>query len=238
MNYIKIDLGITNTYLLHLKNGYMLIDTGYSSNYDSFVKGLKKNNIDISQIKYLFITHYHDDHAGFAAKLKEEFNIHLIVQKTSVILLSKGDSDGQEIEFPITKRVGFIFGLFSKFHNDFKYPPVIINEEDIIIDGDDKNILRSLGIPADIIFTPGHTCDSMSILCDDGVAFVGDACMNFLKFLGANYRPIYYTSLEKMYSSIERLISLGAKTIVPAHGKEYDVSRLIHMLRKKRSRIK
>lgn len=61
MNYIKIDLGITNTYLLHLKNGYMLIDTGYSSNYDSFVKGLKKNNIDISQIKYLFITHYHDD---------------------------------------------------------------------------------------------------------------------------------------------------------------------------------
>lgn len=231
MDYIKLDLGITKVYLLPINEGYILVDTGYEKDYKKFIRLLNKNSIDISQIKYLFITHYHDDHAGFAARLKKEHSIPLIVQNISAGLLSKGDSDGQEAENAITKRIEFIFNIFSIFHNGFKYPPVFIDEDDIIIDGDNKIVLRNLNLDADIIYTPGHTCDSMSIICDDGTAFVGDACMNMFNFLGANYRPIYYTNLSKMYQSIEKIISLGAKKIVPSHGKEFDVLKLLDMLK-------
>ena len=59
----------------------------------------------------------------------------------------------------------------------FKYKSC--DDNDIVINQDDNKFLRSIGVNADIIFTPGHTRDSMCVLCEDKTAFVGDAAMNF-----------------------------------------------------------
>ena len=227
--YIRLNLGITKVYLLPCSKGYLLIDTGYEADYEKFRTKLKKTGIEIDQIKYLLLTHYHDDHSGFANKLKYEFGIPLIVQKKAVPLLAQGDSGEEEGDY-ITRRMRILFSAFELFHKDFKYPPVLINDEDTLVDGDDKNILRVLGINADILYTPGHSVDSMSVLYDDGVAFVGDAAMNFLKFTGTHYRPIYYSNLEQTYKSIQKLISAGAKTILPAHGNSFSAKNLKNML--------
>ena len=229
-NCIRLDLGITKVYLLPCTNGYLLIDTGYETDYKKFRNKLEKAGIKIDQIKYLLLTHYHDDHTGFANKLKYESGIPLIVQKKSVPLLAKGDSGAEEEGQYITRRMRLLFSVFELFHKDFKYPPVLTNEDDIVVDGDNRKILRTLGIHADILFTPGHSADSMSVLCDDGVAIVGDAAMNFLKFTGTHYRPIYYSNLEQTYKSIQKLISAGAQTILPAHGNPFPVKKLKNML--------
>lgn len=228
-NYIRLNLGITKVYLLPCLNGYLLIDTGYEADYKKFRKKLKKAGIEIDQIKYLLLTHYHDDHSGFANKLKYEFGIPLIVQKKSVPLLAQGDSGEEEEGHYISGCMRLLFSVFELFHKDFKYPPVFINDADTLV-GDDQNILRALGIHADILFTPGHSADSMSVLHDDGVAFVGDAAMNFLKFTGTHYRPIYYSNLEQTYKSIQKLISAGAQTILPAHGNPFPAKKLKNML--------
>ncbi len=229
-NYIRLNLGITKVYLLPCSNGYLLIDTGYETDYKKFRKKLKRTGIEIGQIKYLLLTHYHDDHSGFANKLKYEFGIPLIVQKKSVPLLAQGDSGKEEEGYYITRCMRILFSAFELFHKDFKYPPVLVNDEDTLVDGDDQNILRVLGINADILYTPGHSADSMSVLYDEGVAFVGDAAMNFLKFTGAHYRPIYYSNLDQTYKSIQKLIAAGAKTILPAHGNPFSVKKLKSML--------
>ncbi len=228
-NYIRLNLGITKVYLLPCSNGYLLIDTGYKTDYEKFRKILNKEGVSFDQIKYLLLTHYHDDHSGFANKLKYEFNIPLIVQKNSVPLLAQGDS-GEEEGYFITQRMRHLFSIFELVHKSFKYPPVLINDADRIINGDDSQVLRSLGINADILYTPGHSVDSMSILCDDGTAFVGDAAMNYLKFTGTHYRPIYYNNLKQTYESIQKLISAGAKIIAPAHGNIFPVKKLQDML--------
>ena len=232
MTYITLDLGITKIYLLKCNGGYLLIDTGYENDYPKFIKQLKKNKITIDQIKYVLLTHYHDDHAGFASKIKKEFNIPLIVQKESVSLLSVGNSGTQEKDYPINKRIGFIFSLFMIVHKNFEYPAVIIDDNDIVINQDDNKFLRSIGVNADIIFTPGHTRDSMCVLCDDKTAFVGDAAMNFLRFAGSDYRPIFYVDLNQTYESMKKLIKAGTKTIVPAHGKPYSIDKLIKSVNK------
>lgn len=229
-NYIRLNLGITKVYLLPCTNGYLLIDTGYETDYKKFRNKLEKAGIKIDQIKYLLLTHYHDDHTGFANKLKYESGIPLIVQKKSIPLLSQGDSGAEEEGHYITRRMRLLFSFFELFHKDFKYPPVLINDDDIVIDGDDPKILQTLGIHADILFTPGHSADSMSVLCDDGVAFAGDAAMNFLKFTGTHYRPIYYSNMDQMYKSIRKLLSAGAQTIVPAHGNPFPAEKLKNML--------
>lgn len=59
----------TNCFLLKSKDGYLLIDTGFPGEYNSFLKKLTKININISDIKYLLITHCLVDHIGFAYEL-------------------------------------------------------------------------------------------------------------------------------------------------------------------------
>lgn len=231
-NYIRLNLGITKTYLLKCNDGYMLIDTGYEADYEKFRRLLSKFNIPIEEIKYLLLTHYHDDHSGFAGKLKSEFGVRLIVQRSSMPLLALGDSTEETGGTYVTKRLRILFSFFEHFHKAFKYPPVIIDKNDIVVEEDDSDLLRKLGINAKILFTPGHSEDSMSVLTDDGVCFCGDAAMNFLKFTGTHYRPIYYVNEQKMYESLKKLISNGVKTFVPAHGNPFPAAKVKKLLKK------
>ncbi len=228
--YLRLNLGITKVYLLPCSGGYLLIDTGYPSDYNTFRASLDRAGVPIKRIKYLLLTHYHDDHAGFANVLKKDYRITLIVQRQSIPLLAQGDSGKEEEGCYITRRMRLLFSLFELFHRHFTYPPVEIDSSDLIVDGDDRVILRRLGVDADILYTPGHSIDSMSVLRDDGSAFVGDAAMNFMKFAGTRYRPIYYSDLPETYRSIRKLIASGATTIMPAHGKPFPVSKLKAML--------
>lgn len=44
--------------------------------------------------------------------------------------------------------------------------------------GDGEMSLADYGIPGRILYTPGHTLESVSILLESGDAFVGDLAMN------------------------------------------------------------
>lgn len=220
----SIKLSYTNCYFLRCNEGYLLIDTSYPKDYEKFEKKLEKMGIKLSDIRYLFLTHHHDDHAGFAAKLKEQTGAKIIVHKNAITYLEQGIPE--EDAHPINKRVKFIFKLFNRFH-DFGYPPVILSENDIILNGDDHELLKKLGIDGSILYTPGHTSDHLSIVLGNGNAFVGDVAMNFLKFTGIKRRPIFAQDINIVFESWQILIDHGAKTIFPAHGKPFDVKDLI-----------
>ncbi len=65
----SLKLGWTWCYLLKCTGGYLLIDTSYPGYYAQFEKKLAEFGIATSDIKYLLLTHHHDDHASFAAEL-------------------------------------------------------------------------------------------------------------------------------------------------------------------------
>jgi len=228
---IRLNLGITKVYLIQCNNGYLLIDTGYSKDYQKFLKEMNKIVIKTDQINYLLLTHYHDDHAGFARQLKDEFNINLIVQEKSINHLKEGDSGVSEDEYPLNRRVEILMNFFMKFHKNFKFPPVTVGQNDYIVDGDDCKLLRKLGVHGDIIYTPGHTTDSMSVIMDNGDTFCGDVAMNFLRFTGIKHRPIYINSIEDVFKSWNKMLKKGAKTIYPAHGNAFPAENLLRYLK-------
>ena len=92
--------------------------------------------------------------------------------------------------------------------------------------------MRSIGIEGQILHTPGHTDDSMTLLMDDGTAFVGDLAMDILSICGCNYRPIAAKDMNTVMASWEKLINKGAKVICPAHGDPFEVDYLIAALKK------
>ena len=64
---IKLKYGNTNTFYL---NG-LLVDTDYAGTLGAFYKAMKKNGIELKDIKYVLATHYHPDHMGIIGELTE-----------------------------------------------------------------------------------------------------------------------------------------------------------------------
>ncbi|MFX0073270.1 MAG: MBL fold metallo-hydrolase [Candidatus Hermodarchaeota archaeon] len=227
-------VGFTNCYLLDCNAGYLLIDVGYPGDYENFAKKLKKKyDIETSELNYLLLTHYHDDHAGFGAELIQKNGTKLIVHENALEQLRLGASE--EEGKPLNRRIKFIMNFFERFH-EFKFPPLMPSNKDIILKGsaDNREVLRDLGIDGTIIFTPRHTKDGVSVVLSDGSIFSGDNTMNawFFNILGIKKRSIYFQDINLIFESWKRFIDLGGKKVYPAHGKPFDIKHLKKKLKK------
>ena len=224
----SLKLGFTCCYLLKCAGGYLLIDTSYHKFYRQFKKELARLGIAISSIKYLLLTHHHDDHAGFAAELIRRAECPVIAHRNAVLPLKQGKSE--DTAKALNRRVQITFKFYEvfMFHEEYTYPPLILTDRDIILEGDDKSFLKEIGIDGIILHTPGHTNtrDSISVLLSDGRAFVGDTAMNFLWWTGIHHRPIAIGDINTVYESWQKLREHGARVIYPAHGKPFPATEL------------
>ncbi len=205
----------------------MLIDTYYPGYYARFEKKLARLGIATSDIKYLLLTHHHDDHAGFAAELVRRTGCQVIAHRNAVSALEKGKYEGTAK--PVNRRIGIVMTFYSLFHRgEWDVPPLRLADRDVVIEGDNEEFLKGIGIDGVILHTPGHTNtrDSISVLLSDGSAFVGDAAMNFLRWTGVGQRPIYIEDINIVYESWRKLRERGAKVIYPAHGRPFSATKL------------
>ena len=73
--------------------GYLLIDTGYDKDYQTFKEKFHQKNIKLQELSYLLLIHHHDDHAGFVNQLRADTNLQVIAHKEAVPLLQSGKND-------------------------------------------------------------------------------------------------------------------------------------------------
>lgn len=220
----RIPLGVTNCWLLPCTEGYLLIDTCYTDTYPRFLRILRQMNISPGEIRYLLLTHHHEDHAGFAARLSQDSGCRIIAHEKALAQLAAGRS--ADTMKPLNRRTRAAYSAVSLVRKLTGYPPVQLSVNDIVIFGDNDTLLNELGIDGEILETPGHTSDSISVLLSDGSLFAGDAAMNFLKPCGSKYRPIYAENYEEVKQSWEKLKTKGARTVYPAHGTPFPSNRL------------
>ena len=221
----SLKLGFTRCYLVKCSGGYLLIDTSYSACFHSFQKHMAAIGRDIAEIKYLLLTHHHDDHAGFAAELVKNTGCRVIAHRDAIVPLRQGRSEGDGK--PFNRRVTLVFSLYALFHRECTFPPVTLDDKDIVLSGDDVGFLKSIGVDGKILHTPGHSRDSISVVLSDGSAFVGDAAMNFLRWTGIRHRPVYIEDINAVDESWRRLLEEGARVIYPTHGKPFSAEELV-----------
>ena len=75
-----------------------------------------------------------------------------------------------------------------------------------------RELLKALGIDGEIIHTPSHSEDSISLLLDDGSCFVGD--LEPLAYLTG------YDENPALKSDWEQILDRGPKRILYAHANE------------------
>ena len=73
--------------------------------------------------------------------------------------------------------------LVDRSHQ-LRFPPYFARPSDILIGGGTRVQDIGLDLDGEIVATPGHTVDSISMVLDDGDAFVGDAAANMLQWAG------------------------------------------------------
>ncbi len=226
--FVTLSPGKTNCYLIQVNNGYLLIDTGYEKDYSNFLKELDEREIEVSEINYILLTHHHDDHSGFTNNLLKETEVKIIAHEYAEALLKIGENDKTRGGGYINRRVHYLSKIYKLLNPDWDltFPPVRLRDNDILISGDNKGILRKIGIDGTILYTPGHTIDSISVLLDNGVIFCGDAAMSWPLWAGIKYCTIFITDINKFYGSWEKIIENGAKEVYPSHGKPFEIKKL------------
>lgn len=220
MNIYNVGSRIMNTYVYPIENGYVMIDTGYDTSFSKVCRKLKRLNISLNDIKYVFLTHAHDDHAGFLnTLLSKTSDLKVIVSSKSIPTLLNGKNSFN----------GGCSGLFSLvFCNIMKligrgkheFPPVekqYLNRF-IKIDNDNKIALETI-LKGKILFTPGHTSDSISLMLSNGIIFSGDATMNGLPSI--NNITIWIENKKEYIQSWDTIISQKSHYIYPSHGKPF-----------------
>lgn len=216
---MKITYNSTNYYLEPCGNGFLLIDAGWHGKVEKFKNGLKMLGVKPDEIKYILLTHHHHDHVAIVQELKTITNAKLIVHKNQIPYLERGVTNTVDIKQ--YNRVLRLIDRFTKPFIKYNYPPITINNYDTIMSDDiNDNILRNIGVEGKIVSTPGHSNDSVSILLDNGTAYVGDLAMNIksMKRMSGMPLPIEAEDFEQVKFSIKNLIHLGANLFYPSHG--------------------
>ena len=167
----------------------MIIDPGNAS--ENLIEILDAMQV---KMKYILLTHCHGDHIGGVNKIKEKYGGKILIHTKDAVGL-------KDISINLSTHIGL--------------EPISLQEDARINDGD---LLHVGDLEFQVIHTPGHTCGSISLYCEqEKMLFSGDTL-----FRGAWGRVDLPTSSfeDIIYSITNRLIKLPSDTIVyPGHGK-------------------
>jgi glyoxylase-like metal-dependent hydrolase (beta-lactamase superfamily II) len=204
------------------------MDTGYQHDYPVYRRNLARAGIAVEDIRYLVLTHHHDDHAGFLNELTHDTLITILVHERARALLRSGKNDKSHGGGYVNGFIKLVASLKMRFDPRWTltFPPFTLRGRDILLADDDNEILRRLRVAGQILYTPGHSLDHISLVLDNGDVFCGDAAASFLLWAGTCYCTVFMTDMDEAYRSWQRMLDAGAQTIYPAHGQPFPADEL------------
>jgi glyoxylase-like metal-dependent hydrolase (beta-lactamase superfamily II) len=184
---VNVGYRSTNYWVVSAGTSRLLVDLGWPGTIGRMRANLRRMDVPIEEIHYALATHYHIDHAGVAQELKLA-GVQLLVmdlQVTAIPLMRRWITP-QDQHLEVTMDDNVVIGCEVS-----------------------RALLAGIGMEGEILPTPGHSDDSVSLLLDDGSAFTGD--LTPPQYVGPE-------NPETVQSSWRLLRERGAKRVYPGHG--------------------
>ena len=191
MNLVTLVYGSTNHYLIDCRGGKLLVDAGWAGSLPAMKGGLKRYGISPAEIRYVMLTHHHPDHAGLTQEVKRLTGARLIIHQC---------------------QIPFLADLKGFYQKQGGYEPIMVEKTDLVITDSGRMTLAALGVAGELVVTPGHSDDSVTLVLDEGSAFVGDL-----------HLPHQAVDDTLTCESWRKIIALGARTIYHAHSGPYNI---------------
>ena len=189
---IKLRYGNTNTFYIPGTEGGLLLDTDWAGTLPPFFKAIKAAGIERKAITNLLVTHYHPDHMGLAGELQQS-GVKLLIIDVQLPFVHASD------------------GIFAR-DKRLSYRAADEKAATVISCAESREALKRLGIDGEILHTPSHSEDSISLLLDDGSCLVGD--LEPLAYLAG------YEENPALKSDWEQILRRHPKRILYAHANE------------------
>lgn len=188
-NAYYIGFQTVSAYLITTSEGLVLIDSGYEQTVEWLLSSVHQMDFDPADIRYIFVTHAHRDHAGGAAEVKRLTDARVGMSLDDWEYLEQqqfGDAEGQN-------------------------NPATLARDLVIEDGDAITVGEAT---FSFYVTPGHTPGATSIAYQ-----VRDGSRVYSALtpggLGLHYAPDWGPTFK---ASMERLIALGPwDVMLPNH---------------------
>lgn len=187
MNILNVGYNSTNYYLLEPDKIGLMVDTGWPGTMPRLLSVLKRKGVPFQKIRYLLATHYHPDHAGLAQEMKDQ-GVMLIVMDSQV------------------EAIPLLSGMMKPSDH---YREINLEGNIQLKSSESRKFLQSIGVKGEIIYTPGHTQDSVTLVLDEGIAFTGDLTPPIV---------VAEEARSQVEASWAKIRSYGVKTICPGHG--------------------
>jgi len=184
---VNVGYRSTNFWVVSAGTSRLLVDLGWPGTMGTMRASLDRMGVPLTEIRYGLATHYHIDHAGLAQELKRA-GVALLVLETQIEAIPR---------------------MKSWIKAADQYLDITLHDNVTISFDGSRAVLERIGIAGEIVPTPGHSDDSVSLLLDDGSAFTGDLTLPALA--GAAEAGV-------VAASWQRLREGGATRVYPGHG--------------------
>lgn len=192
MNIVNVGYRSTNYYVLADSRPRLLVDAGWPGTLGAMRDSCRRMGIRLEDIPYQLVTHFHPDHAGLAEDLKR-LGVRLLVLETQLAGIP-------------------LLSTYVKPRDNYTG---IANEGNITItEVESRAFLKNIGISGEIINTPGHSDDSVTLILDEGIAFTGD--LTPISLLPDDPGDLARQSWDKLRAK-------GVTTIYQGHGLEWRI---------------
>jgi len=204
------------SYLILIGDTGILVDVGPRSTWERVYSIVEGEGVDL---RYIFLTHIHLDHAGATGSLVERYpDVKVLVHPRG----ARHIANPEKLWNASKSVLGEVADIYGK--------PIPVPESNIIPVPDGYTIEVS-GEEVKFIHTPGHASHHMSIyLTRRGLMFIGDSAGINIVYEGESvslpttpppFKPDYYIS------SVDRMIRESPVEVAPGHygsisdGREY-----------------
>jgi endoribonuclease LACTB2 len=187
VNIVNVGYDSTNYYVVGGDGTRILVDVGWPGTLPKLLACLKRKDIALEDLDFLFVTHYHPDHAGLVQELKERGLKHIVLEE----------------------QVAAIPKLREYMKADSGFVDILVEDSIHLVDAESRTWLKGIGLQGEVVGTPGHSEDSVSLVLDNGIAFTGDLVLAGLVDEGNG---------GTVGQSWDLLRKLKVRTIYPGHG--------------------
>lgn len=184
---VNVGYKSTNFWVVSAGRSRLLVDLGWPGTWGMMAASLERMGVPLAEIKCGLATHYHMDHAGLAQNFKQA-GVPLLVLEQQLDAIPRMKDHLKAVD---------------------GYVEIALHDNVVISCAQSREWLARIGIGGEVLATPGHSDDSVSLLLDDGAAFTGDLTPPTL---------VTEESAETVLASWRLLREHGASRLYPGHG--------------------
>ena len=193
-----------NVYVIDTGDELWMIDAGFDGG-DRVLKNMRADGLDTDKVTKIFVTHYHADHAGALAYMRESLSddLEICISERAAPTVRAGDEE------TIGLRWAKSFGFYP---SEFNWEPCEIDSD---LTHNQLIVSTDFGLTA--IETNGHCNGHMNFLVtggDSSYLFSGDHVFWGGKIILQNVAD---SSVQEYAASMNKLLEYEFQALMPGH---------------------